>query len=42
MCVAAWSLEGFVKNSDIIAAACLPEVDGEEGELGNNWDAITT
>lgn len=35
-----WSSMGFVKDSDIIAAAALSEVDGEEEELGQDWDAI--
>ena len=40
MCLGEWSSMGFVKDSDIIAAAALPEVDGEEEELGQDWDAI--
>ena len=40
MCVGEWSLMGFVKDSDLIAAAALPEVDGEEEELGQDWDTI--
>jgi hypothetical protein len=32
---------GFVKDSDIRAVAALPEVDGEEEELEDNWDAIS-
>ena len=40
MCLGEWSLMGFVRDSDIIAAAALPEVDGEEEELGQDWDAI--
>ena len=31
---------GLVKDSDITAAAVLPEVDGEEEELELDWDAI--
>lgn len=40
MCLGIWSLLGYVKNNDINAAAVLPEVDGEEGELPIDWDAI--
>lgn len=40
MCVGEWSLMGFVKDSDLTAVAALPEVDGEEEELGQDWDAI--
>jgi hypothetical protein len=32
---------GFVKDSDIRAVVALPEVDGEEEELEDNWDAIS-
>jgi hypothetical protein len=43
MCVASWSLAGFVKISDIMVATGVPEGDpGVEEELENNWDAITT
>ena len=40
MCVAEWSTIGFVKDSDILLAAALPEVVGEEEELGHDWDTI--
>ena len=40
MCVGEWSSMGFVKDSDIRAAAALPEVVGEEEELGHDWDVI--
>jgi hypothetical protein len=35
-----WSLLGYVKDSDVKAAAVLPEVDGDEEELADGWDAI--
>jgi hypothetical protein len=41
MCVGEWSSMGFVKDSDIKAAAGLPELDDEEEELENDWDVIT-
>lgn len=40
MCTGAWSILGFVKDSDI-KAALGEEVDGEEPELPVGWDAIT-
>lgn len=40
MCVRAWSLLGFVKDVDVRAVTALPEIEGEEGELDVNWDAI--
>lgn len=42
MCVASWSLMGFVKKCDIMAAVSCPEVEGEEEELGYGWDTIIT
>jgi hypothetical protein len=41
MCIGAWSLMGFVKDSDIRAVVALPEVDGKEEELEDDWDAIS-
>jgi hypothetical protein len=40
MCVGAWSLMGYVKDIDVKAVAVLPEVDGDEEELEENWDMI--
>jgi hypothetical protein len=34
------SLMGYVKNSDVKAAAVLLEVDGDEVELDDAWDMI--
>jgi len=31
---------GYVHDSDILPAAVLPEVDGEEDELASDWDAM--
>jgi hypothetical protein len=39
MMVEAWSRLGYVKDNDV-KAAILPEVEGEEEELGEDWDAI--
>ena len=40
MCLGIWSQMGLVKDSDITVAAVMPEVDGEEEDLKNDWDAI--
>jgi hypothetical protein len=42
MCLGAWSLRGFVKDSDIKAVTVLPEVapNTTEDELSLDWDAI--
>lgn len=40
MCVGAWSLLGMVKNQDVMAAAVLPEVEGEDEYLEEGWDDI--
>jgi hypothetical protein len=35
-------LKGYVEDSDVKAAAVLPEVDGKEEEpLRDNWDFLT-
>jgi hypothetical protein len=41
MCLGNWSLLGFVKDRDICAVTVQPEVEGEEEELPEGWDAIT-
>ncbi|KDR74204.1 hypothetical protein GALMADRAFT_71025, partial [Galerina marginata CBS 339.88] len=40
LCLGVWSIMGYVKDSDIKATAVLPEVEGDEEELTDNWDAI--
>jgi hypothetical protein len=40
MCLGVWSVMGYVKNMDIMAVTVMPEVDGEEDTLSDNWDAI--
>jgi hypothetical protein len=42
MCVGAWSLLGYVKDGDIKAVTILPEVEGLEERLEENWDRIIT
>jgi hypothetical protein len=41
MCLGVWSKLGYVKDTDVKSATILPEVDGEEEELVENWDRIT-
>ena len=42
MCLGAWSLLGFVKDSDVKAIVVLPELraDEDEDELEIHWDRI--
>ena len=42
MCLGAWSLLGFVKDSDVKAVVVLPELraDEDEDELEIHWDRI--
>jgi hypothetical protein len=39
-CLTNWSLLGYVKDKDITAITVLPEVEGDEEELEEGWDAI--
>jgi hypothetical protein len=40
LCLGDWSLHGLVKDKDVQAAAQLPDVEGEESELDENWAKI--
>ena len=42
MCLGAWSLLGFVKDSDVKAVVALPELraDEDEDKLDIDWDKI--
>jgi hypothetical protein len=40
MCLGDWSLLGLVKDKDVFAVTVQPEVDGNEEELLDGWDAI--
>lgn len=42
MCLGAWSLMGYVRDSDVKAVTMLPELkeDEEEEPLEENWDLI--
>ena len=42
MCLGAWSLMGYVRDSDVKAVTMLPDLeDDEEEPLEENWDVIT-
>jgi hypothetical protein len=40
MCLGAWSRMYLVKDKDVMEAARLPDVEGNESELDNGWDDI--
>ena len=41
MCLGVWSTLGYVEDNDVKAVIALPDVvDGQEGELDENWDMI--
>lgn len=40
LCLGDWSLRGLVKDSDVKAAAVLPDVEGEEPDVMEGWDKI--
>jgi hypothetical protein len=42
MCLGAWSLMGYVRDSDVKAVTMLPDLkeDEEEEPLEENWDVI--
>lgn len=44
MCLGAWSLLGFAKDSDIKAVVRLPEIptNMKEDDIVAGWDAIFT
>jgi hypothetical protein len=42
LCLGCWSLLGLVKNSDVKAAAALPDVQGMDSdyEMEDGWDRV--
>ncbi|KAJ8579392.1 hypothetical protein M405DRAFT_754557, partial [Rhizopogon salebrosus TDB-379] len=40
LCLGSWSLLGLVKDKDVTAVTCRPDLEGEEGELEEGWDDI--
>jgi hypothetical protein len=43
LCLGSWSLLGLIKDGDIVAAANLPDLEGDESdyEAEEGWDAIS-
>ena len=40
LCLGSWSKMGLIKNKDVMAVTVMADVDGEEEELEDGWDAI--
>jgi hypothetical protein len=40
LCLGSWSLLGLVKDKDVTAVTCKPDLEGEEQELDEGWDDI--
>ena len=40
MCLGNWSLLGYVRDKDVLAVTVQPDVEGDEQELLDGWDAI--
>lgn len=40
LCLGVWSTMGYVKDSDVLNAAVLPDIEGEEEDLAEDWDAM--
>jgi hypothetical protein len=40
MCLGNWSKLGYVRDKDVLAVTILPDVEGDEEELPDGWDAI--
>ncbi len=40
LCLGAWSKVGLVKDEDVVLAAKLADVNGDEADLGSDWDDI--
>ena len=40
LCLGAWSRMGLVKDKDVMEAVRLPDINGVEAELDDNWDNV--
>lgn len=40
LCLGSWSLLGYVKDEDVLKVVTMDEVEGDEEELEDGWDAI--
>lgn len=40
LCLGVWSLMDYVKDDDVKSATVLPELNGEEEDLADDWDSL--
>jgi hypothetical protein len=40
LCLGSWSKMDLIKNKNVMAVTVMADVDGEEEELEDGWDAI--
>jgi hypothetical protein len=40
MCLGNWSKLGHVRDQDVLAVTMLPDVEGDEEDIQDGWDAI--
>jgi hypothetical protein len=40
MCLGNWSKLGYVRDQDVLVVTMLPDVEGDEEDLQDGWDAI--
>ncbi|KAH7904914.1 hypothetical protein BJ138DRAFT_1018452, partial [Hygrophoropsis aurantiaca] len=41
LCLGQWSILGLVKTEDVVAVSKMDDVQGDEMELEDGWDALT-
>jgi len=40
MCLGNWSRLGYVRDKDVLAVTMKPDLEGDEEDLPDGWDAI--
>ena len=40
LCLGAWSKMGLVKDEDVVLAAKMVDINGDEADLDSDWDNI--
>ena len=40
LCLGVWSIMDYVKDDDVKSATVLPELNGEEEDLADDWDSL--
>ena len=40
MCLGNWSRLGYVRDKDVLTVMMKPDLEGDEEDLPNGWDAI--